>query len=98
MTRYKYDVVHSNKFKKDLKLLIKQGKDINKLLDIVDALANKEILESRYKVHKLFDNKYYKNCFECHIEPDWLLIYQYNEEKLILLLMNSGTHSELFDK
>lgn len=97
MNKYKYKVVQSNKFKKNIKKIIKQGKDLNKLLDVIDKLANKEKLDLKHKNHKLKDDRIYKNCFECHIEPDWLLIYQYNEDNLLLLLVNSGTHSELFN-
>lgn len=98
MTKYIYTVNFTNKFKKSLKKILKQGKNLDKLLDIVDRLANKEELELRYKNHKLVDDKYYKNCFECHIEPDWLLVYQYNENELILLLINTGSHSEVLNK
>lgn len=66
------------------------------MLEIVEKLANKEELEQKYKNHNLIDDKHYKNCGECHIEPDWLLIYQYNENELILLLVNTGSHSNLF--
>lgn len=98
MTKYSYTVHYSNKFKKSLKSALKQGKDIDKLLDIVDKLANKEELEPKYRNHKLVNDKYYKNCGECHIEPDWLLVYQYNENELILLLVNTGSHSEVLNK
>ncbi len=98
MTKYKYEVIFSAKFKKSLRKIIKQGKDINKLEPIILNLANKEKLEAKYKNHNLMNDKYYQNCGECHIEPDWLLIYQYNEDKLILLLMNTGSHSDLFKK
>lgn len=98
MTKYSYTVYYSNKFKKSLKKVLKQGKDLNKLLDVVDKLANKEELEPRYKNHKLMNDKYYKNCGECHIEPDWLLVYQYDEDKLIILLVNTGSHSEILNK
>ena len=98
MTKYSYTVHYSNKFKKSLKKVLKQGKNLDKLLDIVDKLANKEELEPRYNNHQLINDKYYKNCGECHIEPDWLLVYQYNEDKLILLLVNTGSHSEIFNK
>ena len=57
-------------FKKGLKKVTKQGKDIEKLLDIVDKLAVKEELDPKYKNHMLKDDKHYKNCGECHIEPD----------------------------
>lgn len=88
MTKYKYDVVYSNKFKKSLRKSLKQGKDINKLKIVVDKLANKEPLEEHYRNHNLVNDKYYRNCSECHLEPDWLLAYQYNEKEVILLLVN----------
>lgn len=96
MTSYKYDVVYSTKFKKALKKLIKQGKDINELFDIIDKLANDEKLNMKYKNHSLVNDKYYKDCNECHINTDWLLIYRYNKDKLLLLLIDTGSHSELF--
>lgn len=96
MINYKYKVRYSSKFKKSLKRITKQGKDIEKLLDVVDKLAVKEELEEKYKNHNLVNDKYYKNCGECHIEPDWLLIYQYNENDLILLLVDTGSHNKLF--
>lgn len=95
-TNYNYQVQYSSKFKRDLKKLIKQGKDIEKLLDVVDQLANKKELDLRYKNHFLMRDRHYKNCKECHIEPDWLLIYQYHDNKLILLLISTGSHSECF--
>lgn len=98
MNNYKYKVVFSIRFKKDLKKVLRQGKKIEELEKIIQKLANKEELEPRYRNHKLIDNKYYKNCNECHIRPDWLLIYQYNEEELLLLLMNTKSHSDLFNK
>ncbi len=96
MIDYKYKVFYSKKFKKNLKKMLKQGKNIEKLLDVVDKLALKEELNEKYKNHMLKDDKYYQNCGECHIEPDWLLIYQYYESDLILVLVNTGSHSDLF--
>ena len=98
MTNYKYQVVYSTKFKRSLRKIQKQGKDTKELLDVVDKLANKEELDPKYRNHRLLDDKYYKNCGECHIRPDWLLIYQYSESELLLLLMNTGSHSDLFGK
>lgn len=98
MSKYKYEVVYSKKFKKNLKKILKQGKDIEKLKVVIDKLANKEKLEASFRNHNLINNKYFKNCSECHIEPDWLLIYQYNNNELLLLLVNTGSHSELFNK
>ena len=97
MTSYKYEVVYSSKFKKNIKKMKKQNKNIDELLDVVDKLAAKEELEPKYKNHKLVNDKNFDNCMECHIRPDWLLIYQYNDDKLLLLLMNTGSHSDLFD-
>ena len=98
MTNYKYEVVYSAKFKKSLKKILKQGKNIDELKDVIDKLAFKEELDPKYRNHKLIDDKNYKNCCECHIRPDWLLIYQYNDNELLLLLMNTGSHSDLFNK
>ena len=55
------------------------------------------MLETKYKDHCLINNKLYKDCRECHIEPDWLFVYRYNRDELILLLVATGSHSELFD-
>ena len=98
MTNYKYEVVYSTKFKKSLKKILKQGKNINELKIVIDKLALNEELDPKYRIHKLIDDKNYKNCSECHIRPDWLLIYQYNNNELLLLLMNTGSHSDLFNK
>ena len=98
MIKYNYKVYYTSKFKKSLKKVLKQEKNIDKLLNIVDRLANNEELEPQYKNHKLVDDKIYKNCGECHIEPDWLLIYQYNNDELILILVNTGSHSEVLNK
>ena len=59
-------------------------------------LANGDTLNIKYKNHKLINDKYYKNCYECHIESDWLLIYKYEKEELILIA--TGSHSEMFVK
>ena len=66
-TDYKYQVVYSLKFKKSLRKIIKQGKDINKLEHIIEKLANKEKLALKHKNHKLINDKNYKNCHECQI-------------------------------
>ena len=95
-TKYKIDF--SSKFKKQLRKMIKQDKDINKLLVVITMLANKETLDVKYKDRQLIDDKTYKNCRECHITPDWLLIYKYEEENLVLVLLSTGSHSELLNK
>lgn len=93
-----YTVKFSSNFKKSYKKMKKQGKDMNKLKTIITSLANKEKLDSKYRNHKLVDDKYYINCYECHIEPDWLLVYRYHDEELILFLVNTGSHSEILNK
>lgn len=93
----KYGIVTSNKFNKQLKNIIRQGKNLDKINYVVKKLANGEMLEDKYRDHKLVDTKYYQNCRECHIEPDWLLIYKYDNNKLILYLVETGTHSDLFN-
>lgn len=74
---------------------MKQGKDLGKLKEVIKKLASNIELESKYRNHKLVDNKYYKDYFECHVEPDWLLVYQYINEDLVLLLINTGSHSDI---
>lgn len=90
----KYEVRFTNQFKKDLKLAKKQGKNIEKLLAVVERLANGEPLDEKYRDHDLSGN--YKGCRECHVEPDWLLIYEIDNGILVLMLYRVGSHSELF--
>ncbi len=90
----KYEVRFTNQFKKDIKLAKKQGKDIEKLFDVIGILANGETLDEKYRDHDLSGN--FKGCRECHIEPDWLLIYEIDNNVLVLMLNRVGSHSELF--
>ena len=90
----KYTVKITNKFKKDYKIIEKQGKDVKKLLDIIEILAEGKQLDSKYKDHSLIGN--YKGYRECHIFPDSLLIYKHEEDILVLILARTGSHSELF--
>lgn len=92
----KYEVRSTKKFDKSLKKLYKQGKNIDKLIEVVELLANGVVLDAKYKNHHLINDNVYINCFECHIEPDWLLIYRYSNDELILLLFETGSHSDLF--
>lgn len=90
----KYEIVPSNKFRKDLKLAEKRGYEIKKIRDVIAALADGQQLDERYRDHTLTGN--YAGYRECHIQPDWLLIYRIQESELILLLSRTGTHSDLF--
>jgi mRNA interferase YafQ len=92
----KYEVKFTNQFKKDLKLAKKQNKDLNKLFDVVHMLADGLTLDARYCDHDLSGT--YRGTRECHIEPDWLLVYEIRDEVLVLMLYRLGTHSELFKK
>lgn len=92
----KYDVKITSKFKSDYKKIRKQGKDINKLINVLEFLANGEELDQKYKNHKLINDKNFQDCYECHITPDWLLIYKLQDNELILLLFATGSHSDLF--
>lgn len=87
-------IYYSSKMKKDIKLLKKRGCDFNKFAEVVDILRKNEQLPMKYKDHALSGN--YSNYRECHIEPDWLLIYKIEKDNLILLLSRTGTHSDLF--
>ena len=92
----KYEVKFTTQFKKDLKLAKKQNKDIEKLFAVVELLANGEKLDFKYKDQDLSGN--YKGIRECHIEPDWLLVYEYQNDVLVLMLYRLGSNFELFKK
>lgn len=87
-------IVPSNQFKRDLKLARKRGCKIEHLRDVVNALANEQKLDEKYRDHRLAGN--YNGFRECHIEPDWLLVYRINQDALELFLFRTGTHSDLF--
>jgi len=87
-------IVPSNQFKKDLKLARKRGCKIECLRNVVNSLANEQKLDEKYHDHGLAGN--YSGFRECHVEPDWLLIYRINQDALELFLFRTGTHSDLF--
>lgn len=88
------DIVLSNRFRKDLKLMSRRGVDLALLENVVDRLANRETLDEKYCDHALTGD--YAGFRECHIKPDWLLVYRINENELYLFLSRTGTHSDLF--
>ena len=90
----KYEIKYTTQFKKDYKLAKHRGLDITLLKDIVSKIANGEILDTKYKDHPLSGN--WSGHRECHIQPDWLLVYCYDNEVLVLTLARTGTHSDLF--
>ncbi|MBO4432334.1 MAG: type II toxin-antitoxin system YafQ family toxin [Clostridia bacterium] len=87
-------IVASNRFKKDLKLAVKRGLNPQKLREVVNTLAAGETLDKKYKDHGLTGE--YIDFRECHIEPDWLLVYRVNNEELELFLFRTGSHADLF--
>lgn len=87
-------IIQSNRFKKDLKIAIKRKLDLDELDYVVTKLANQETLDEKYIDHSLSGS--YKDFRECHIKPDWLLIYCIDDEELELFLLRTGTHADLF--
>lgn len=92
----KYDVQFTTQFKRDLKLAKKQNKDLDKLFAVIELLASGGTLPPQNRDHELSGK--YKGSRECHVEPDWLLIYEIQDNVLVLMLYRLGTHSELFKK
>jgi mRNA interferase YafQ len=88
------DIVPSSRFRRDLKNAIRRGYDVNLLKEAVDTLAAGRQLPPEKHDHPLRGE--YAGCRECHITPDWLLIYEVNSTELILYLTRTGTHSDLF--
>ena len=91
----KYKIKFTSRFKKDKKKKKQQGKDIEKLFDIVEKIAKDEKLDEKYRDHPLAGN--FKGSRECHIEPDFLLIYEKFEDLLVLSLVRTGSHADLFN-
>ena len=89
-----YDITYSTKFKKDYKLAVKRHWDVDLLRIVITQLANDELLAPKHKDHRLQGK--FADCRECHIKPDWLLIYRINEDANTLELVATGTHSDLF--
>lgn len=91
-----YKIVYTNRMKRDAKLMQKRGKDLGKLINVLSLLASGNPLPIQYKDHSLTRNL--QDFRECHIEPDWLLMYQIYEDTLILSATATGTHADLFGK
>ena len=85
-------IFQTSQFKEDFKRIKKQGKDLSKLKEVVSAMANSELREERHRDHALSGN--WAGSRDCHIEPDWILIYRIDED--YLFLERTGSHSDLF--
>lgn len=91
----KYEIKSTTQFKKDYKLAKRRKLNLSLLKDIVTKLANGKPLDPKHKDHPLSGN--WAGHRECHIQPDWLLIYRYDNDVLVLTLARTGTHSDLFN-
>ena len=84
-----YEVIYTGQFKKSLKLCVRRGLDIKNFTTVLDILQEKGQLSAEYCPHRLHGNY-------CHITPDWLLIWQQDDKQLRLILVDTGSHSDLF--
>lgn len=91
-----YTIKYAPEFIKAARRCKRQGRNMNILWDTVRLLAQDGQVPESYKPHKLRDE--FLGCWECHIEDDWLLVWRQNDDKLILILTNTGSHEELFEK
>lgn len=89
-----YTILTTNRFEKHVFRCKKQGLNLAFLKEAMSIFAQTGYLPDKYKPHKL-SGKYAK-CWECHIKPDWILIQEQNDNQLILLFLNTGSHSHLF--
>ena len=92
----KYEIRRTSQFKKDFDLIKKRNLDITEFTTVLNILVNGESLPEKYHDHPLRNSREFKNCRELHIEPDWLLVYKYSNDTVILYLIRTGTHSDLF--
>ena len=89
-----YSVEYTNRFRKDLVRCQKQGKDIELIRSVITQLANEGKLPAKYRPHKLSGR--YAGKWECHVQPDWLLVWEQYETQLRMVMTNTGSHSEIF--
>ena len=86
----------SSQFKRDYRLAVKRGCDPKKLEEVVSILQAEKPLPEKYRDHDLTNSREYKGMRECHIDPDWLLVYKVYRDMLLLKLIRTGSHSDLF--
>lgn len=92
----KYTLIYTGEFKRNVKKCVKRGYDLTLLQNVISILQMKGELPKDYSPHKLMGN--YKGYWECHVMPDWLLLWKQNDKELILTLYKTGTHSDIFQK
>ena len=91
-----YELIKTSRFKAGVKLARKRGLDISLLEDVIEKLRLDQPLEAKHRNHELSGN--FKGIWECHIQPDWLLLYLKDNSVLVLTLVDTGTHSDIFKK
>ena len=89
-----YQITTTRRFEKAVLLCKKRGLDLKSLKEAISILAKDGKLPAKYKPHKLSGS--YTGCWECHIKPDWLMVWEQNDTELVLLFLNTGTHSDIF--
>jgi mRNA interferase YafQ len=89
-----WQLIYTKRFEKSVARCIKRGYDMNLLKEVANILVTGSPLPEKYRPHKLSGD--FSKHWECHIKPDWLLIYRYNEEAAQLIIEDTGTHSDLF--
>ncbi len=94
--KFLYSVEVTNQFKRDVVLCSERGLPLKELREAVCILAEQGMLPEKYKAHKL--KGYKENVMECHLRPDWLLVWIQEDNSLTLLFTNTGTHSDIFDR
>lgn len=86
----------TGRFKRDYKIALSRGCDAGKLAKVVELLCSQQPLPAAYRDHALVNSRNYQDMRECHIQPDWLLVYKIVDERLVLKLIRTGSHSDLF--
>ena len=86
---------YTKTFRKDFQKCKKRGLDVSLIESVLEMIINDKPLPSRYRNHILSGN--YSGCRECHIKPDWIMIYRIDFERNMVILLRTGTHSDLFD-
>lgn len=89
-----YQLVYTNQFRRSLRKCSKRGLDIGLLKRVIDILQEKGTLPGEYNAHKLVGT--YAGLWECHIKPNWLLVWKQDDNRLILIMTDTGTHADLF--
>ena len=89
-----YELVYTHQFKRSLRRCVKRGLDVLLLKEVVEVLRKGETLPAKYRAHRLSGK--YANCWECHIQPDWLLLWEINDCELLLILLDTGSHADIF--